>query len=98
MHEALRRYCAVFHPEIRQVSTMPIWLVKLLAAIAHNQELKSAGELMAYFDKVGEGSNLANANRMLGTPTTTLDNWLERRKARHNAASPEGLSLPRSYA
>jgi len=98
MHEALRRYCAVFHPDIKQVSTMPLWLVRLLATLTRNQDLKSAGELMAYFDKVGESSNLAKANRMLGTPTTTLDSWLERRKARHNAASPEGLSLPRSYA
>jgi hypothetical protein len=37
MHEALRRYCAVLHPEIRQVSTLPFWLVKLLAAITGNQ-------------------------------------------------------------
>lgn len=44
MHEALRHYCAVFHPEIKQVSTLPLWLVKLLATLTRNQELKSAGE------------------------------------------------------
>ncbi len=98
MHEALRRYCAVFHPDIKQVSTMPIWLVKLLATITRNQELKSAGELMSYFEKVGEGSHPANVNGILDAPTTTLDSWLERRKASHSAASPEGFSLPRSFA
>jgi uncharacterized protein YbjT (DUF2867 family) len=98
MHEALRRYCAVFHPEIKQVSAMPIWLVKLLATLTRNQELKGAGELMAYFDKVGEGSNQPTDNRMLGAPTTTLESWLARRKARHSAASIVGVDLPRSYA
>jgi hypothetical protein len=29
-HEALRRYCAVFHPDIKKVASMPFWLVKVL--------------------------------------------------------------------
>ncbi|RPJ15862.1 MAG: hypothetical protein EHM33_34470 [Chloroflexi bacterium] len=33
MHEALRRYCAVFHPEIKKVTTMPFWLVRLMATL-----------------------------------------------------------------
>jgi uncharacterized protein YbjT (DUF2867 family) len=98
IHEALRRYCAVFHPDIKQASTLPFWLVKLLASITSNQELKSAGELMAYFDKVGEGSQAASINGMLGAPTTTLDSWLEQRKARHSAAGAVGFDLPHSYA
>jgi len=98
VHEALRRYCAVFHPDIKQVSTLPFWLVKLLAALTGNQELKSAGELMAYFAKVGEGNNPASTNGILAAPTTTLDSWLESRKARHSAAGTEGFGLPRSYA
>lgn len=79
MDEALRRYIAVFHPEIKQVSTMPFWLVRLLSTITGNQDLKAAGELMSYFDKVGEGSRPATANGVLGAPTTTLDIWLEDR-------------------
>lgn len=98
MDEALRRYCAVFHPDIKQVSTMPFWLVKLLATITRNQELKSAGTLLAYFEKVGEGNNPASIDSILGVPTTTLDGWLERRKARISAAGTAGFSLPRSYA
>jgi hypothetical protein len=98
MDEALRRYCAVFHPEIKQVSTLPFWLVKLLATITRNQELRSAGELMAYFDKVGEGNNPADIDSILGAPTTTLDRWLERRKASLSAAGAASFSLPRSYA
>lgn len=80
MHEALRRYCAVFHPDIKAVSSMPFWLVKLLATITGNHGLKGAGELMAYFEKVGEGRSFPEVNGVLGAPTITLDRWLETRR------------------
>lgn len=64
----------------------PSWLVKLLATITNNQELKGAGELMSYFERVGEGNNPAQVNHILGAPTITLDMWLERRKARLGSA------------
>lgn len=85
MQEALRRYCAAVHPEIKQVSTMPMWMVRLLATLTRNPELKGAGELMSYFDKVGEGSNPATADSLLGTPTTTLDAWLKTRHEKEPA-------------
>ena len=85
VHEALRRYCAVFHPDIKQVSTMPIWLVKILATISGNQDLKFAGEMMSYFEKVGEPSSPAETNGVLGMPAMTLDQWLQARKARFSA-------------
>jgi uncharacterized protein YbjT (DUF2867 family) len=84
MDEALRRYCAMFHPEIKKVASMPFWLVKLLAALTHNQELKGAGEMMAYFEKVGEGSSFPEANGVSGAPATTLDSWLQSKKARES--------------
>jgi uncharacterized protein YbjT (DUF2867 family) len=83
MHEALRRYCAVFHPEIKQVSSMPFWFVGLLATITSNRELKGAGELFSYFEKVGEqSSDPGDDICMLGAPTITLDEWLQKRKAK----------------
>jgi uncharacterized protein YbjT (DUF2867 family) len=81
MDEALRRYCGVFQPEIKEVSSMPFWLVKLLATLTGNRELKGAGELMSYFEKVGEGNNFPKVNDILGTPTMTLDQWLEMKKS-----------------
>jgi uncharacterized protein YbjT (DUF2867 family) len=81
MHEALRRYCAVFHPEIKKATTMPFWLVRLMATLTRDQGLKGAGELLSYFEKVGERtSNLGDDSCILGAPTITLDQWLERRK------------------
>jgi len=78
--EALRRYCAVFHPEIKSVSSMPFWLVKLLGTITGNRKLKGAGEMMAYFEKVGEDSSLAKIDGILGAPAMTFDSWLQKNK------------------
>jgi uncharacterized protein YbjT (DUF2867 family) len=80
MQDALKRYCSVFHPEIKEVSSMPFWLVKLLATLMHNPGLKGAGEMMSYFEKVGEWKNLPQADCILHAPTITLDQWLETRK------------------
>ncbi len=89
MQDALRRYCAAFHPEIKEISSMPFWLVKLLAILTRNPGLKGAGEMMAYFEKVGEWKNLPQANCILGAPTTTLDKWLKMRKNRNtNSSTP----------
>lgn len=81
MQEALQRYCAALHPEIKQVSSMPLWLVGLLAAVTRNRELKGAGEMMSYFEKVGEGDGQPQAASILGAPRMTLDRWLQARKA-----------------
>ena len=81
MQEALQRYCAVFHPEIKSVTRMPLWLVKMLAAVTGNRELKGVGEMMSYFEKVGEGDSQPLDGSILGAPTTTLDRWLQARKA-----------------
>ena len=81
MQEAVMRYCVTFHPEIKKVSSMPFWLVKLMATVTNNQGLKAACELFSYFEKVGEWRNLPQANCVLGTPAMTLDRWLESRKS-----------------
>jgi len=81
MKHALGRYCQVFHPDGKPVSVMPIWLAKVIGVLTRNDGLKFASSLMAYFDKVGELGDPTEANRILGAPTTTLDAWIERRKA-----------------
>jgi len=81
MKEALGRYCAAMHPEIKQVSAMPFWLARILATLTRNSALKSATAMMAYFEKVGEGNARSEMNGALGQPSTTLDQWLENRKA-----------------
>jgi hypothetical protein len=76
MKQALERYCQAFYPDGKPVSVMPIWLAKVMGTLTRNDALKFAGRLMAYFDKVGELGDPAEANRILGAPTTTLDDWI----------------------
>ena len=60
---------------------MPFWLVRLMATLTRDQGLKGVEELLSYFEKVGERtSNLGDDSCILGAPTITLDQWLERRK------------------
>ena len=79
---ALERYCAVFHPEVKGISTMPVWLVKLLGTLTGNEMLKFAANLMSYFDKTPEVGDPAEANQILGAPATTLDAWMESLKSK----------------
>jgi uncharacterized protein YbjT (DUF2867 family) len=88
MGEALKRYCKAFHPEIKKVSSMPMWPIKIVAALLRNDELKLALEYMAFSQEVDESADdPTEANQLLGAPTTTLDAWLEKRKARLGAAT-----------
>lgn len=80
IREALDRYREALHPEIGAVSAMPTWLGRLMGAVTRNPGLTYASRLMAYFDRVGEFGDPAEADRMLGSPTTTLDQWLADRR------------------
>jgi NADH dehydrogenase len=80
--EALERYCQAFHPEVESVPLMPIEAARATAASTGNQMLGFFAELMAYFEQVGEMGDPAEADQLLGAPTTTLDAWIEQRKAR----------------
>jgi uncharacterized protein YbjT (DUF2867 family) len=79
--EALSRYCAAFHPEATRLTRMPVWLVRLMATLMHNDMMKLGADMADYFDRVGELGDPSEANRLLGAPATTLDAWLESRKA-----------------
>ena len=81
MKAALERAAAVLRPEVTSVSVMPIWLARLIATLTRNAEMQYGVTLMAYFDKVGELGDPSEANRLLGAPSTTLDEWLARQPA-----------------
>ena len=94
MQEALQRYCTKFHPGIKQVSSMPFWLVNLMAMLTRSPELKGAGEMMSYFEKVGEMGDPAEANDLLGAPEITLDRWLERETQQQKHPANSELLMP----
>jgi len=82
--DALKKYCAVFYPEITKISNMPYWLSKIIATLGKKKEMKFASELMAFFEKVGERGDPTEANRFLDSPKIRLDEWLKQRKERLN--------------
>jgi hypothetical protein len=56
---------------------MPVWLVKLMATVTGNAQLKDVANLMAYFEDFAEDCDPTEANQLLGAPTTTLQQWSE---------------------
>ncbi|MBN1122428.1 MAG: NAD(P)H-binding protein [Anaerolineae bacterium] len=77
---ALVRYCAVFHPDAKKVSKLPVGLAKLMARLMKNDLMLFGAELSGYFDRVGELGDPTEADQVLGAPTITLDQWMEQRK------------------
>ena len=55
---------------------MPIETARGAAQATGNQILAFMAEMMAYFDQAGEGGDPTEANRLLGAPATTLDEWI----------------------
>jgi uncharacterized protein YbjT (DUF2867 family) len=80
--DALERYCKTFHPEIEAVAVMPIETAKAMAESSGNTFLKIFAEMMDYFKKAGEPGDPAEANRLLGAPSITLDEWMEAKKSK----------------
>ncbi len=81
-HEAVRQYCLIFRPEITTISTIPYWLVKIMATIIRSKEMKFGSRLLAFCEKVDEGGDPTEANRILGAPQITLDEWIKQRKVK----------------
>lgn len=77
-HDAVRRYCAAFHPNVTRVSTMPHWLATFIAATKGPKALKDVSDFMAAFEKIGERGDPREANELLGAPQIRLDEWLRR--------------------
>ena len=74
--DALEKYCAACHPELKGISQIPYWLAKLIARLKKSEEMKSIVEFMEFFEKVGEKGNPEESNLILGTPQITLNDWL----------------------
>ena len=78
MRGALERYLAAADPGLK-AGTLPLPLARLIAALTRNADLRFAAELFTAFAAIGEDGDPAEANRLLGAPTTTLGQWLEHR-------------------
>jgi uncharacterized protein YbjT (DUF2867 family) len=73
---ALERFFNACHPELK-VTRLKLWQAGLIAKLTGRQGLAYVTRLIAYFDKVGELGDPAEANALLGAPSITLDGWFE---------------------
>lgn len=74
LREALETYCRITHPALK-VSQMPMWMASLVASLFRVNDLAEALPFIRYAEKVREGGDPAEANTLLGAPTTTLEQW-----------------------
>jgi uncharacterized protein YbjT (DUF2867 family) len=80
MKAAMQQYCAIVHPEIKKVSITPVWVIKLIATLSRNDELKFVGEMMGYFEKAGADTKFHDGFKSFPAPQTTLTQWIETQK------------------
>jgi uncharacterized protein YbjT (DUF2867 family) len=77
--DALRIYCERLAPGT-QVVTRPLWFMTVLDRTVLRGQLRGTLELMRAMQRSGERGDPSQANRLLGTPTTTLLHWCDQRR------------------
>ncbi|MEA3477787.1 MAG: NAD(P)H-binding protein [Bacteroidota bacterium] len=77
MKELLEKYCREFHPEIKKVSEMPISVLKIIASLTRNRQLKFATSLFSYFEKVREPEIPRQELGKLGKAEIDFETWIE---------------------
>jgi uncharacterized protein YbjT (DUF2867 family) len=81
MEQAVEQYRALCVPEAKLVR-VPFWMLSLIALFPGRAELRRVGlPLMRYFSRVREVGDAAEADALLGKPTTTLTEWCRARAA-----------------
>lgn len=92
MEEAVERYRAICAPHA-QLAHIPFWLLSVVSLFPGKQKLRRVGlPIMRYFSKVSEIGDSAEADQLLGAPTTTLEQWCRERAggAASERAAAEG--------
>ena len=82
--QALQVYCALVEPD-KRVVTMPLARMRLVDRLVMAGRLRANLELMALLQRLGERGDPAEANRLLGAPTTTVGQWCQRHAASRTA-------------
>jgi hypothetical protein len=76
LQKALERFVYACHPQLKMMR-MKLWQARLIAKLTRREGLTYVTRLIAYFDKVGELGDPAEANTLFGAPSTTLDQWFK---------------------
>jgi uncharacterized protein YbjT (DUF2867 family) len=84
-HEAIRRYSAVLHPGMR-VYSVPVWAASLLGSLTRDPFTRTTAKVLRMY-RSGEPGDPQKADRSLGTPTTTFDDWLRQQRQEESKAA-----------
>ena len=87
IQEALRLYRDIVRPELRCL-TVPIPLMAAANRVLMGGKLTGPLQLMRLLERLGERGDPTIAQRQLGTPTTTVQQWCQQRASlpEHNLA------------
>jgi uncharacterized protein YbjT (DUF2867 family) len=80
MRQALETHCRIVRPDAK-VSATPFWMASLLAGLSRDPALQAAIPFFKYSEKIAEAGDPAEANALLGAPTTTLEQWCKTQAA-----------------
>jgi len=75
MGEAMNIYAAHVGVKVSPISTT---MLSVMGTLTFNTEWKSMSTLMRHYEKWGEDGSPEEANRLLGAPTITLNDWIGR--------------------
>lgn len=84
MREALDVYVRLSRPDLK-VAQAPLPLVRLVATLKGDRQLKLVTDLFRAFRRIPETGDRAEADRLLGPATTTLEEWCRARAIPHEA-------------
>jgi NADH dehydrogenase len=76
MRQALQTYCRIVRPDLRLVY-FPLWAAAIFARLGRRRELQAALPFFHYMEIVQARGDPAEANALLGAPTTTLEAWCQ---------------------
>lgn len=81
MRQALETFCRIAHPEAR-LMYLPLPVAGLIARLGNRKELQAALPFFRYCQKaeVLLSGSPDEANRLLGAPETTLEDWSQKQK------------------
>ncbi len=82
IEEMLEKYCAALRPDIRQVKSVPIGILKVMAFLSRNKPLKFAADLFAYFSKTPEYPKAGYEDELIGKAATSFDDWISIQKSK----------------
>jgi uncharacterized protein YbjT (DUF2867 family) len=76
---AFQTYCKCVRPDL-QISTMPIWFMKIISTVSRKTELKDVTNLMAYYETITEKADPSETFELFGKPQITLNKWCQAQK------------------